>query len=108
MPPFQHLVDEDAETLIHRRLAWYAKYARELVLQRARPVGLDVGRAQHQPVAAAREERLQRRLRARRDRLLAQPLVALGIEQVVVQRARLEDLPLLRGGRSEQPRVDLR
>ena len=48
----QDLVDEDAEALVHRRLARDPEDARELVLQRARPVGLDVGGAQQQPVAA--------------------------------------------------------
>ncbi len=63
--------------------------------------------AQQQPVAAAGEEALQRRLGARRHRPRAQLLVALGVEQVLVERARLEDLPLLGGRRLQQPRVDL-
>ena len=104
----EHLVDEDPEALVERRLGRDPEDARELVLQRARPVGLDVGRAQHQPVAAAREERLERRLGALRDRPRAQLLVALGVEQVLVERRRLEDLALLRGRRLQQPRVDLR
>ena len=104
----QHLVDEDPEALVHRRLARDPEDARELVLQRARPVGLDVGGAQQQPVAAARQERLQRRLVARRDRARAQPLVALGVEQVVVQRRGLEDLALLGRRGLQQPQVDLR
>ena len=41
------------------------------------------------------------------DRPGAQLLVALRVEQVLVERARLEDLALLGGGRLEQPRVDL-
>ena len=53
MVALQHLVDEDAEALVDRRLARDPEDARELVLQRARPVGLDVGRAQQQAVAAA-------------------------------------------------------
>ena len=78
------------------------EHARELVLQRAGPVGLDVGRAQHEPVAAPRQERLERRLGARGDRAGAQLLVALGVEQVVVERGGLEDLALLGGGRLQQ------
>ncbi len=53
------------------------------------------------------QERLQRRLRPRRHGPRAQLLVALGVEQVLVERAGLEDLPLLGGGRLQQPRVDL-
>ena len=104
----EHLVDEDAEALVERRLGRDPEHARELVLQRARPVGLDVGGAEHQPVAAARQELLQRRLRALRDGPRAQLLVALGVEQVLVERGRLEDLALLGGGGLQQPRVDLR
>ena len=63
---------------------------------------------QQQPVAAPRQERLQRRLVARRHGPRPQPLVALGVEQVVVQRAGLEDLPLLGRRRLQQARVDLR
>ena len=44
---------------------------------------------------------------ALRHRPRAQLLVALGVEQVLVQRGRLEDLALLGGRGLEQPRVDL-
>ena len=49
----EHLVDEDPEALVERRLRRDPEHARELVLERARPVGLDVARRQHEPVAAA-------------------------------------------------------
>ena len=44
----EHLVDEDPEALVERRLARDPEDARELVLQRARPVGLDVRGAEQQ------------------------------------------------------------
>src|SRR4029078_11153087 len=84
----EHLVDEDPEALVERRLRRDPEDARELVLQRARPVGLDVGRAEHEPVAALWKELLQRRLGALGDRPRAQLLVALRVEQVLVQRRR--------------------
>jgi hypothetical protein len=94
----EHLVDEDPEALVERRLLRDAEDAGELVLQRAGPVGVDVRRAEQQPVAPLGEEGLQRRLGARRHRPGAELLVALGVEQVFVERARLEDLALLGGG----------
>ena len=103
----EDLVDEDPEALVHRRLARDPEDAGELVLQRARPVGLDVGRAQQQPAAAPGQERLQRRLVARGHGARAQPLVALGVQQVVVQRRRQEDLALLGRGGLQQAHVDL-
>ena len=45
-------MDEDPEALVERRLARDPEDARELVLQRARPVGLDVRGAEQQAVAA--------------------------------------------------------
>src|SRR6185295_1686 len=63
----EHLVDEDPEALVERRLARDPEDARELVLQRARAVGLDVRRAEQQPVAAGWEEGLERGLLAGGD-----------------------------------------
>ena len=60
----QHLVHDDPEALVDRRLLRDPEDARELVLERADPVGVDVGRRQHQPAAAARDERVERRLGA--------------------------------------------
>ena len=57
---------------------------------------------QREPVAAARQERLQRRLVRARPSPRAQPLVALGVEQVLVQRDVCEDLALLAGGRLQE------
>ena len=54
------------------------------------------------------QERLQRRLVAPGHGPRPRLLVALGVEQVLVQRARLEDLALLGRRRLQQPRVDLR
>src|SRR5262249_30670548 len=51
---------------------------------------------------------LQRRLGALRDGPRAQLLVALRVEQVVVERRGLEDLALLGGRRLQQALVDLR
>ena len=62
MVALEHLVDDDPEALVQRRLARDPEDARELVLQRARPVRVDVRRAEQQPLAAARQERLERRL----------------------------------------------
>ena len=56
-------MDEDPEALVERRLRRDPEDARELVLQRARPVGLDVRGREHQPVAAQRQERLAARAR---------------------------------------------
>ena len=62
------------------------KHARELVAQRARPVGLDVGRREREALAAPRQERLQRRLGRARPPRRARAVVALGVEQDVVER----------------------
>ena len=98
---------EDPEALVERRLLRDPEHARELVLQRARPVGVDVRGRQHDAVAALRQERLERRLVASGDRLRAAPGVALGVEQVVVEHGRGEDLALLGRHRLEDPRVDV-
>ena len=103
----EHLVHEDPEALVQRRLLRDPEHPRELVLQRAGPVGVDVRGRQHHAVAAPGQERLQRRLVAGGDRLRAAARVALGVEQVVVQRRGLEDLPLLGGDRLQDPRVDV-
>ena len=73
------------------------------------PVGLDVGGGQHEALAAARQERLQRRLLARRDGRGAAALVALGVEQVVVERDwSRRSRAARRSPPATQPRVDLR
>ena len=100
-------MDEDPEPLVERRLLRDPEDARELVLQRARPVGVDVGRRQHHPVSAQRQKRLERRLVTRGQRGGAGAGVALGVQQVLVQRRGLEDLPLLGGDRLQDPRVDV-
>src|SRR2546423_3235634 len=91
----EHLVEEDAEALVDRWLLRDAEHARELVLQRADPVRLDVGRRQHQAVAATRDERLERLALGRADRLSAAALVALRVAQVLVERREAEELRLL-------------
>src|SRR4051794_10107752 len=63
----QHLVDDDAEALVDRRLLGDPEDARELVLERAEAIGLDVRRGQEQAVAAARDERLERVVGSRAD-----------------------------------------
>ena len=84
------------------------EHARELVLQRAGAVGLDVRGAQHQPVAAVGQEAssdgsvrgatARARSFSSRSASSRYSSSALG----------LEDLALLGGGRLQQPRVDLR
>ena len=101
-------MDEDPEALVERRLARDPEDARELVLQRARPVGLDVRGAEQQPVAARGQEGLQRGLLAGGDGGRAGARVVLGVEQHLVERAGLQDLALLGGGRAEQRGVDPR
>src|SRR3954449_12245173 len=91
----ENLVQEDPEALVDRRLLRDPEDARELVLQRADPVRLDVRGRQHQPVAAAGDERLQSLAVGRRpDRVAAPALVALRVAQVLVERAQLEELRL--------------
>ncbi len=67
----EHLVDDDPEALVDRLLGRDAQDAGELVAQRAAAVGLDVGGRQRQAVAAARQERHERVLLAKADRLHA-------------------------------------
>ena len=105
MEPLEHLVHEDPEPLVDGRLLGDPEHPRELVLQRAGPVGVDVRRREHDAVAALGQERRERGLVAGGDRLGAPTLVALGVEQVVVERRGREDLALLRGDRLEQARV---
>src|SRR3954466_1564918 len=95
MEALEDLVEQDAEALVDRRLLGDAEDARELVLERAGPVGLDVRGGQHEPVAAARDERLERLAVRRADRLPAPPLVALRVAQVLVERRQTEELGLL-------------
>ena len=104
----EHLVHEDPEALVDRRLLRHPQHARELVAQRARAVGLDVRRRQHEPRAAARQERDQRRLRARGARGGAGAVVALGVEQQLVERRGLQHLALHRRDRRRQALVDRR
>jgi hypothetical protein len=103
----EHLVDEDPKRWLSVGSLGIRKTRANLYFSgHVRYVSMsDAG--EHQPVAAAGEERLERRLGARRDRPRAQPLVALGVEQVLVERRRLEDLALLGGRGLQQPRVDL-
>jgi hypothetical protein len=103
----EHLVDEDPEPLVERRLLRDPEDARELVLQRARPVGVDVGRRQHHPLPAQRQKRLKRWLVTRGECGGARADITLGVQQVLVQRRGLKDLPLLGGDRLQNPRVDV-
>ena len=72
----QHLVDQDPEALVDRRLLRDREDARELVLERTGPVEVDVGRRQRQAVAAARDELLERGLAPRGDQLAPRGQVA--------------------------------
>ena len=103
----EHLMHQDPEALVDRRLLRDPEDARELVLQRTRSVRVDVRGGQHDAVAALGQERLERGLVARGDRLRAPAGVALGVEQVVVERGGGEDLALLGGDRLQDPRVDV-
>src|SRR5436305_3611599 len=58
----EHLMDKDSEALVDRRLLGDAENPCELVLERTRPVGVDVRRRQHHPVAALGQEWFQRGL----------------------------------------------
>ena len=104
----EDLVDEDPEALVDRRLARDPEDARELVLQRARPVGLDVRGAQQQPVAArgrngSSDGSARGGLRGRAA------AVALGVEQRVVERRRSRRISRCSGvSRLQQARVDVR
>src|SRR3954451_8204717 len=93
----EHLVEDDAEALVDRRLLRDPEDARELVLERAEPVGLDVRGRQHHAIAAARDEAVECRLRATPEyRLGTTTLVARGVEQVLVERRLLKGLALFR------------
>src|SRR5829696_226422 len=94
----EHLVEHDAEALVDRGLLRDAEDARELVLERADPVGVDIRRGQHQAAPPARDERVERRLRAvlRGGRPLGG--IALRVAQPIVERGLGEDLALLRRG----------
>ena len=94
----QHLVDEDPESLVDRRLLRDREHPRELVLQRAGPVEVDVGGGQRQAVATAGDELLQRGLAPSGDQLAPRRQVALLADHVLVQRRRLERRALLRRG----------
>ena len=100
MEALEHLVDDDAEALVHRLLGRDAQDARELVAQRTAAVRLDVRRRQRQPDALARQERIERVLVATAH------LRPLG--ERLVERRRLEDLTLHWRRRGEQSRVDVR
>ena len=101
-------MDEDAEPLVQRRLLRDAQHARELVAQRAHPVGLDVPGREREPLAATREERLQGRLGPRGRRGAASPVVAFGVDEDVVERRAHEHLALQRRHRREEVLVDAR
>ena len=107
MEALEHLVHHDAEALVDRRLLRDPEDARELVLERAQPVGLDVRGRQRQPVPPPRDERLERVVGPRADRLAAAGLVALGVEEVVVERGEHEHLALLGAGPLDEQLVDL-
>src|SRR5829696_2070752 len=57
---FQHLVDDDPEALVDRRLLGDPEDARELIFERAGPVERDVGGGERQPLASPRKEGLER------------------------------------------------
>ena len=99
---------DDPEALVDRRLLRDPEDARELVLQRAEAVGLDVRGGQHQPVAAARDERLERLLVVAADRAGAPVRVRLLVAQVLVEGRGHEQLALLGRRRLQQDLVDLR
>src|SRR6185436_18064902 len=103
----EDVVDEDAEALVDRRLLGNAENPRELVLQRAGQVEVEVGgREAERAVAAARQEVLQRGFVSGRDQPLAAVPLALGVEQVGVERRGVELGLLLRGGDLPQEAVD--
>ena len=107
MEALQHLVHDDPEALVERRFAGDPQYARELVAQRAAQVALDVGGRQHEPVAAARQERRESRLLARGRRACARPRLAGAAQQQLIERRALEDLALKRRQGGAEPRVDV-
>ena len=104
----QHLVDQDPEPLVDRRLLRDREHPRELVLERTGPVEVDVRRRERQAVAASRDELLQRRLAPRGDQIAASREVALLADHVLVERRRLERGALLRRGDPADQLVDRR
>ena len=98
---------EDPEALVDRRFLRDAEDAGELVLQRAGEVEGQVGgREAEAAVAAARQEGLQRGLLAGGDQLQATAALALGVEQVGVERGGVELRLLLRRRDLAQQPVD--
>ncbi len=103
----EHLMHGDPEALVQGRLLRDPEHARELVAQRARAVGVDVGGRQQHAVAAHRQEALERGLVAGGDHVRAAAHVALGVEQVLVERRAREDLALVGRDRLLDPHVDV-
>ena len=91
----QHLVDHDPEALVDGGLLWDSEDPRELVLQRAGAVELDVGGGESQSLAAPREEGLQRGLIALCDQLAPPLCRSLLVEQVGVEAGVAQSLALL-------------
>ena len=103
----EHLVHGDPEALVQGRLLRDPEDPRELVPQRAGAVGVDVGGGQQHAIAAHRQEALERRLVASGDHARPPAHVALGVEQVVVERRAGEDLALVGGHGLTDPHVDV-
>ena len=108
MEALQHLVDDDPEALVDGRLLRDPEDARELVLERADPVRVDVARGQHEAAAAAWDERIERGLGAVAVRRGAALRVTLGVAQPAVERRLLEDAALLGRRALDEDLVDLR
>ena len=100
-------MQEDPEALVDGRLLGDPKDARELVLERARAVGVDVRGGEDDAAAAQGQKWLQRRLVARGDHVRAATRVPLGVQQVVVERRGGEDLLLLGRHGLEDADVDV-
>src|SRR3954447_14869261 len=81
----QHLVDDDSEPLIDRRLLRDAEDASELVLEGTRAVELDVGGRERQALAATRQERFEGRLVALGDQLPATLGRSLLVEEIGIE-----------------------
>ena len=107
MEALEHLVQHDPEALVDRRLLRDPEDPRELVLQRAQAVGLDVRGRQHHAVAAAGDEGVQRRLGGGGAGGRDLGRVAARVAQPVVQRAGLQHLALGGAGALAEQRVDL-
>ena len=105
MEALEDLVHEDAEALVERRFLGDTEDPSELVLERTRPVGVDVRGGQHDALAAPGEERLERGLVAGHHRLGAPAGITLGVEEIVIERRGREDLALLGGDGLEDARV---